>query len=219
MADNFLKGKNMARSEAVKQMSKLTILLPGGIIPPAILARVSDLLERFEFGLYVSTAQNLRLVNIAEEDLAVIKEELAAAGASFKGPGLFPMAKVCIGATSCNLGIVDTIEISRKIAERFGDRTNVKPKFKIAVSGCPAACSGAMLADIGVVATRAGFDLYVGGKGGPRPAAGKRIKKGSDLAGVLDTIESLVDFHQQNTGKKQRFAKLIEADNFPFSFI
>ena len=206
----------MKRSDAVRRMTGLTIMLPGGIVPPAILAKVSELAERYGFGIYVSTAQNLRLINIPEEDLDAVRSALAAVGAVFKGPGRFPLARVCIGAVNCNLGITDTIALATRIHERFGGREKVKPKFKIAVSGCPAACSGAMLTDIGIVATRAGFDLYAGGKGGPRPRVGRRIGRGMSETELLDAVEALVDFHDRKTGKKQRFAKLLDDPEFPF---
>ncbi len=207
----------MSRSEAVRKMTGLTVMLPGGIMPGEIMAAVHDLSRKYDFGIYLSTAQNLRLINIAEDDFEAVKAGLAAAGAVFKGPGGFPLPKVCIGAGSCKLGLVDTLEFSRLVGERFAGRKNVKPKFKIAVSGCPAACSGAMLADIGVVATRAGFNLYVGGKGGPRPRVGQRIKKGVSRDEVMYAIEILVDYHDRKTTGKQRFAKLLNADDFPFS--
>jgi sulfite reductase beta subunit-like hemoprotein len=207
----------MKRSDAVRKMTGLTIMLPGGIVPPGILARVSELADEYGFGVYLSTAQNLRLINIPEEHLEAVRSALADAGAVFKGPGRFPLARVCIGAVNCNLGIVDTIALARRIHERFGGREKVKPKFKIAVSGCPAACSGAMLTDIGIVATRSGFDLYAGGKGGPRPKTGRRIGRGMDEAALLDAIEALVDFHDRKTGKKQRFARLLDDPGFPFA--
>ncbi len=207
----------MKRSDAVRKMTGLTIMLPGGIVPPEILAKVSELAGKYGFGVYVSTAQNLRLINIAEEHLDAIRNELAAAGAVFKGPGRFPLARVCIGAVNCNLGIADTIALAMRIHERFGSREKVKPKFKIAISGCPAACSGAMLTDIGIVATRAGFDLHVGGKGGPKPRVGRRVLKGVSEGEILDAIETLVEFHDRKTGKKQRFSKLLDEPDFPFS--
>ena len=106
--------------------------------------------------------------------------------------------------------------LSQKILAAFKDKGPVKPKFKIAISGCPAACSDALLADIGIKATRSGFEVYAGGKGGPFPKVGRRIAKGADEEAVLGIIERLIAFHDQKTEKKQRFAKLMEEPDFPF---
>lgn len=196
--------------------TSLTVLLPAGQLPKNILAKVNALADIYSFELYLSTMQNLRIFNVAEEDAAAIKDELAKAGAQFKAPGKFPVPRVCIGNQSCNLGIVDTVEVSAKILEHFNTAGPVKPKFKIAVSGCPAMCSGAALTDIGIVATRSGFDIYAGGKGGPRPNIGIRIAKGVDTVKMLDIISELVRFHDAKTEKKQRMSKLLKDADFPF---
>ena len=85
----------------------LTILLPGGSLPSKVLRKVDELTEKYSFDLYLSTAQNLRLYNIAESDLASIKDELTSFGARLKGPGMFPLPRICIGNSSCNLGQID----------------------------------------------------------------------------------------------------------------
>ena len=194
----------------------LTILIPEGIVPPQILRTVTELVQQYQLGLYLSTVQNLRLLDIRDEDESKIREALAAVGAELKGPGKFPLPKICVGMSYCNLGLIDTTALSRKILAAFKDKGPVKPKFKLAISGCPAACSDALLADIGIKATRAGLEVYAGGKGGPFPKIGRRIAKGADEETVLGIIARLVAFHAEKTEKKQRFAKLLEEPDFPF---
>jgi NAD(P)H-nitrite reductase large subunit len=169
------------------------------------------------YGVYLSTVQNLRITGLSEEDLPGVKAALQAVGAEIKAPGRFPKPKVCVGKPYCNLGLVDLAALADHIRERFGDRTEVKPKFKIAMAACPASCSNALLADIGVIATRSGYDIYSGGKGGTRPRVGVRIVRGADEERVLEAIEQLVDFHHRKTGKKQRMFKLLEDPEFPFA--
>ena len=197
-------------------LKTLTILLPGGSLPFNVLAKVNKLSARYKFELYLSTAQNLRLYNIPENDLESIKDELVSMGVKLKGPGLFPTPRVCIGNLSCKLGIIDTISFSRKIMSRFGEMTDVKPKFKVALAGCPANCSNAVLTDIGIVATRQGFDIYLGGKGGSRPRTGIRVVRGGDEEKVLTVIGEVVDFHNRNTEKKKRIYKHLEDASFPY---
>jgi len=194
----------------------LTILLPGGRVPWKVLGRVSELAAAKGYGVYLTTIQNLRLTGIPEEELADVKRQLQAAGADIKGPGRFPKPRVCVGKPHCNLALIDTERLSERIWQRFGDRTEVKPKFKIAIAACPASCSNALLADIGVVATRGGFDIYCGGKGGTRPRVGVRIVRGADEEKVIEVIGELAAFHDRKTGQKQRMYKLLEDPEFPF---
>jgi len=194
----------------------LTILLPGGSLPLEILHKVDELGAKYDFDLYLSTAQNLRLYNIDESDLPAIKEALNALGVNLKGPGLFPVPRICIGKRSCNLGQIDTMALSDKILDRFGGMSDVKPKFKIAIAGCPACCPNPVMTDIGIIATRQGFDIYLGGKGGPKPKAAKRVVRQADEEQVLKVIGEVVEFHNRHTAKKQRLGKHMEHPEFPY---
>lgn len=205
------------RENEARKKVNVTILLPAGRLNLPLLSKVNELAHEYKLELYFSTAQNLRLLGIEEDTLDEIKKQLAEVGAEFKGPGKFPLPKICVGKPHCNMGIIDTEVLSNRITDHFKDRTKVKPKFKIAVSGCTLSCSGALLADIGVVATRQGFDVYVGGKGGPLPKVGQKVASKIDEDQVIELIEKLVDFHDAKTGKKQRMIKLFKEPDFCFS--
>ena len=198
------------------ETTSLTILLPAGRLPLDVLNTVNDLARQYQLEIYCSTAQNLRLMGIRQEDVAGVKSHLTAAGARFKGPGKFPIPRICIGNVDCKMGKSDPAELSQIILERFEKHTKVKPKFKIAISGCTLSCSGTKLTDIGVMATTKGYDVYVGGKAGPNPKVGRRIARQADEQQVLSVIEQLVDFHDTKTGKKQRMGKLLAEPDFPF---
>ncbi|MEN8258051.1 MAG: nitrite reductase [Thermodesulfobacteriota bacterium] len=195
----------------------VTILLPAGRLPLDIMAKAHELAAKYDLGIYCSTAQNLRLMNVPESAVDELKKALAPLGADFKGPGKFPLPRVCVSQPHCNLGLVDIEELNAKVLERFKDRANTKPKFKIALSACPLSCSGVMTTDIGVHASKKGYEIYVGGKGGPNPKKGRRIKRGATEDEVIDVIESLVEFHDRKTGKKQRMIKLLDDPEFPFA--
>ena len=196
--------------------SRLTILLPAGRLPLDIMAKASELAKQYGLEVYLSTAQNLRLMGIAEADLPVIREALADLGAQFKGPGKFPIPRVCIGKRDCTMGIGDPDRMSALILDRFFGRAKTKQKFKIAISGCTLACSGVLTTDIGLMATRNGYDIYVGGKGGPSPKVGRRIVRGATEEQALSVIQTLVDFHDSHTETKQRMIKLLDHPDFPY---
>lgn len=196
--------------------TRLTILLPAGRLPLTIMAKAHELAEKYHLEIYLSTLQNLRLMGIREEDLPAIREELAALGAQFKGPGRFPVPRVCIGVRDCTMGIGDPERMSALIAAKFKERQKTKQKLKIAISGCTIGCSGVRTSDIGIMATRKGFDLYAGGKGGTSPRAGRRILRDLDEQGVVAAVAELVEFHDAHTETKQRMAKLIDHPDFPY---
>jgi len=209
-------GSILERSKGPLKTGSLTILLTAGRMPLAVMDKANELANKYQLGIYLTTAQNLRLTGTKENDLSKIKEELLLLGIDLKSPGRFPIPRVCVGNCDCDLGLVDPYQLSRRIMEHFGARTNVKPKFKIAISGCNVSCSGAVLTDIGIMATRNGYDIYVGGKMGPSPKIGRLIFHGADEETVVKIIEELVQFHGEKTTKKQRMCDLIDHPDFPY---
>lgn len=199
------------------ETEQITILLPAGRLPLAILAEVSALAAQHGLAIYLTTLQNLRLLGVPIAVAAEIRERLSALGVEFKAPGKFPVPRICIGSPYCSLGLIDTKALSDKILERFSGRAKTKAKLKIAVSGCILSCSGTRTSDIGIVAVRHGYDVYAGGKGGAAPKIGRRILKEVTEEEVLAAIETLIDFHDRRTVSKQRMTKLIDDPGFPFA--
>ncbi|MDF1613711.1 nitrite reductase [Desulfurivibrio dismutans] len=202
-------------SDASKQ-NRLTILLPAGRLPLPVMAKAYELAERYGLEVYLSTLQNLRLMGLDEEQLAQARAELAPLGVDFKGPGKFPVPRVCIGKRDCSAGVQEPEELSRQLLAYFQDRGPFKPKIKIAISGCPFCCSGVKTTDIGIMGTKKGYDIYAGGKGGPNPVVGRRIVREADAAQVIRTVETLLSYHDVKTPKKQRLARLLGEPDFPF---
>lgn len=195
---------------------RLTILLPAGRLPLPVMAKAHELAVRYGLEVYLSTAQNLRLMGLDEEQLAAAAAELAPLGVDFKGPGKFPIPRVCIGTRDCNLGVQDPEELSARLLEHFQGRGPFKAKLKIAISGCPFCCPGVKTSDIGVMGTKKGFEVYAGGKGGPNPVVGRRIARETDAAGVLAIVDKLIAYHHDKTTKKQRMARLLGEADFPY---
>ena len=204
----------MSKQQAITK--NITILLTAGRLPQPVLAKVDELASQKGYGVYLSTVQNLRLTGIAEQEFDEVKKQLIAVGAELRAAGRFPKPKVCVGKPSCNLGLVEIDKLADKIWQKFGPRTGVKPKFKIVLAACPASCSNALLADIGVIATKSGYDIYFGGKGGTRPRVGSRIERGADEDQVLAVMEQLVALHESRPGSKLRMFKLLSDADFPF---
>ncbi len=195
----------------------VTVLLSGGLLTTEKSREINRIAGKYDLTQYVTTAQNMRLLGANEENIEEVRKALVDKGFSLKAPGKFPMAKVCVGMPFCNLGLSDTFALADSLQEHYGGRTGVKPKFKISISGCPASCGGSLLADIGIIATRKGYDVYAGGKGGPLPRVGKKVAKGLTKEEVVGAVGRIADFHAARTPKKQRVFKLVDDRNFPFS--
>ncbi len=196
--------------------TNITVLLPAGRLPLEVMNAASELAEKHGLTVYLTNEQNLRLLEIPEDRAEEIRQKFWSLGMGLKSPGIFPLPRVCVGQGNCKLGWVDPALIARRLVERCSSAQEFKPKVKIGVSACVFSCSGATIKDIGIVATKNGFNLYVGGKGGVHPQPGRRVLKAEQEEGVLRAVKEIVDFHQANTSKKQRMAKLIDDPDFPY---
>lgn len=199
-----------------EKKKNITILLPAGQVPLEIMKCVSELAEKYALGVYLSTLQNLKIINIPEPVVDEVKASLGALGADFKAPGKFPIPRTCLGKPHCDLAVIDTLEVSNAVLGHFASRKETKGKLKIAIAGCTVCCSAPKTSDIGLIATRNGYEVYAGGKGGAFPKIGRRIAKKMSEEKVMDVIEVLIDFHDRKTEKKQRMAKLLCEVDFPF---
>ena len=198
------------------EKAHLTVMLPSGKLPLDIMTKAHSLATEHNLDIYLTTAQNLRLLNIPSGTMDEIKGALAPLGATFKKKGAFPIPRACIGMPHCNHGIIDTQDLSDKILAKFASRPHTKPKFKVAISGCSTSCSNPKMTDIGIIAKQKGFDFYVGGKGGMNPLVGVRVMRDCSEEEILNAIDTLVEYHDTNTDKKHRMVKLMDRDDFPF---
>ncbi len=211
-----MEDKTAEEKTAEEKTASLTILRTAGLVDPEFFQAVADVVRRYNLTVYLSTTQNIRLLEVRESDRDEIMRELAAKGARFKGQVKFPLAKTCVSRPHCKLGKFDTFALAQRIDEHFQGWEKIKPKIKIAISGCTAACSGPMTTDIGIVGTPVGLDIYVGGKLGALPKLGRRIVRRADEDRVIAVIEELVTYHYNQPGKKLRMFKLINNDDFPY---
>jgi len=78
--------------------------------------------------------------------------------------------KFCPGNALCVMGLQDTISIAEKLKKFEG--LKLPSKMKIAISGCPNSCTEPVVRDIGLMGTKDGFTIFVGGSAGRKPRIG-----------------------------------------------
>src|SRR5690606_4685182 len=168
--------------------------IPGGEITPeklGVIARVAS-----EFGLYtkITGGQRIDLFGARLDQLPDIWAQLVEAG--FESGQAYGKAlrnvKSCVGSTWCRFGVQDSVGMAVRIELRYRG-LRAPHKLKIGVSGCARECAEARGKDVGVIATDAGWNLYVGGNGGFQPAHAQLLA--SDLEDVdnLNWLQALLN--------------------------
>ena len=83
-------------------------------------------------------------------------------------------------------------------------------KLKLGVSGCARECAEARGKDVGVIATEAGWNMYVGGNGGFTPRHAVLLAEGLSDAELLTAIDRFLMYYIFTADRLQRTAPWFE---------
>ncbi|MBO0805836.1 MAG: nitrite reductase large subunit [Nocardiopsaceae bacterium] len=185
--------------------------VPGGEITPAKLRVLAEVAE--EFGLYtkITGGQRIDLFGARLEQLPRIWRRLVDAG--FESGHAYGKAirtvKSCVGSTWCRYGVADSVGLAIELELRYRGLRSPH-KLKGGVSGCARECAEARSKDFGVIATEAGWNLYVGGNGGFRPRHAELLVSDVPRSELITIIDRFLMFYIRTADRLQRTASWVE---------
>lgn len=195
---------------------------PSGNYTEKHLAGLAKISEEYARGfVHLTVRQGIEVPFIKFEDISKVEQEVKCLGVKLgtSGPRL-RATTVCPGNNWCKRGLVDTFSLFDRIEEEKGISCGLElpHKFKIAISGCPNACTRVQASEIGIHGAvdvesrdkKIGYCLYLGGCGGKTPRNGFKLSKIFTEDEVLSVIEKVVIFYKENSKPGQRLALLIE---------
>lgn len=197
--DNFL--GNMQKDGTYSVIPRM----PGGEVTPQALNVLADVATEYNLYTKVTGAQRIGLFGVHKGDLPAVWKKLIAAGyeTGQAYAKALRMAKTCVGSTWCRFGVQDSVGLGVKLENRYkGIRTPHKMKF--GVSGCTRECAEAQGKDLGIIATDAGWNMYVGGNGGMTPRHGDLLAADLDEATLIKYIDRYLMFYVRTADKLQR---------------
>ncbi|WP_374222802.1 nitrite reductase large subunit NirB [Williamsia sp. CHRR-6] len=204
--DHFL--ANLQRNGSYSVVPRM----PGGEVTPDQLIVIGQVAK--DFGLYtkITGGQRIDMFGARVEQLPLIWRRLVEAGmesGQAYGKSLRTV-KSCVGSTWCRYGVQDAVGMAVRLEKRYrGLRSPHKIKF--GVSGCARECAEARGKDVGVIATEAGWNLYVGGNGGQRPVHAVLLATGLDDATLIAYIDRYLMFYVRTADRLQRTAPWLES--------
>ena len=181
--------------------------VPGGEITPEkliVLGRVAK-----KYGLYtkITGGQRVDLFGAPVHLLPDIWEELVDAG--FESGHAYGKAlrtvKSCVGTTWCRYGVQDAVGFAIRVENRYKG-VRAPHKIKAAVSGCVRECAEAQGKDFGLIATEAGWNLYVCGNGGAKPRHADLLAADLDEETCLKYIDRFLMYYIQTADRLTRTA-------------
>jgi nitrite reductase (NADH) large subunit len=181
--------------------------VPGGEITPDQLITIGEVAK--EFGLYtkITGGQRIDLFGARVDQLPAIWARLIAVGMESGhayGKALRTV-KSCVGRTWCRYGVQDSTSMAIELELRYRGLRSPH-KLKSAVSGCTRECAEAQSKDFGVIATEAGWNLYVCGNGGMKPQHAVLLAADLDSETLVRYIDRFLMFYIRTADRLERTA-------------
>jgi len=193
-----------------------------GVYKGEQLEKINAIAKEFGRGIvHITVRQGIEIPFIRFEDISKAETELKMAGIEAGTSGArLRVITCCPGNNWCKSGLVDTFSLAGRMERESGIKCglDLPHKFKIAISGCPNACTRPQATEIGMHGQAdirsseklMGYAIYLGGCGGKVPHNGFRMDKIFTENEVLLLVAGVVDFYHKHAKPKQRLALLIE---------
>jgi NAD(P)H-nitrite reductase large subunit len=182
--------------------------VPCGVVTSDQLRRIAAVADQFGCqALKITNAQRIALVGLRQDQVDAVWAALDLPTGHAVGDCVRSV-KACPGTTFCKRGQRDSLAVGQTL-DRLQHGRKLPAKFKIGVSGCPNQCSETAIKDLGLVGSRNGWDVWVGGSGGVAPRLAVRLARQLDDDTAIATVGRILDYYEHEAKPKERFFKFI----------
>lgn len=186
--------------------------LPGGLISVEDLKKMVNVAEKYQAKTFkITPEQRVAIIGLPGDDIDQIWDELDMKPGGFIGK-VVRSAKFCPGITHCKKGEQDSINMGMAIDEKFMGMP-LPNKAKIGVSGCPNSCAMSAVRDIGLIGTKKGWNIMVGGNSGRKPIFARKIANNLSQEDTIDLIDKIFNYYRK-VDTKRRLGHYIEKIGF-----
>ena len=199
-SDILAKGAILQRDQ---ETYAIVARLMGGVMDVAAGRRIADVAEKYGVEMLKITGDaRLSLIGVKEENIDAVYGEMGSKAQA--GTALCQQyIKVCPGNTFCQRGQQDTLDLARKIDERFYPYPKISAKVKIGIAGCFNSCAEPAIKDIGLIGLPKGWTLMVGGAGGRDPMIAEIIARNLSDDDVIEIMEKLLKYYRGLSSRPQ----------------
>ncbi len=186
--------------------------VPPGDASDAQMDLIADLADRYSFGeVRVTHTQNLLLADVEQNRAYELWQQLDRAGLATPNIGTLTDIICCPGLDFCSLANAGSIDVAKRINERFEDYDYIYDlgEIDIKMSGCMNACGHHHVGNIGILGVDKGgeewYQITIGGAAGADAALGSVIGPSVPKAQVAETIEHLLEVYVEQRESEERF--------------
>ncbi|MDZ7693045.1 MAG: (2Fe-2S)-binding protein [Balneolaceae bacterium] len=155
-----------------------------------------ELAKKYDLYTKITGGQRINMMGAHVDQLPDIWEDLIEAG--FESGHAFGKAlrtvKSCVGSVWCRYGLHESVSFAIEIEKRYRG-LRAPHKLKGGVSGCVRECAEAQAKDFGIIATEAGWNLFVCGNGGTNPQHAKLLATDLDEETLVKYLDRFLMFY------------------------
>ena len=210
-------GDLIMKKGAILQRDKKTYAIvpriPAGLLTSESLENFSRVVKKFNIHtVKIIAEERIALLGIKLEDIDPIWKELGIEMSHAKGL-CFHYVQTCPGDDWCKYGVDDSMSMGLELEEMF-HKTVFPAKLKFGVSGCTMCCGGSYIRDIGVIGTRKGWTMAIGGRAGANPQTGIILKIQLSKAEVIALVQKFLKYYIKNALNKERVHRFVKRIGF-----
>jgi sulfite reductase (NADPH) hemoprotein beta-component len=186
--------------------------VPPGDASDAQMDLIADLADRYSFGeVRVTHTQNLLLADVEQSRAYELWQQLGEAGLATPNIGTLTDIICCPGLDFCSLANAGSIDVAKRINERFEDYDYIYDlgEIDVKMSGCMNACGHHHVGNIGILGVDKGgeewYQITIGGAAGADASLGSVIGPSVPKAQVAETIEHLLEVYVEQRDSEERF--------------
>ncbi len=184
---------------------------PGGELTPDQIIAIGEVAKKFDLYTKITGGQRIDLFGAHLSQLPLIWKDLIDAGLETGhayGKSLRTV-KSCVGSTWCRFGLQDSVDMAVVLENRYKGLRSPH-KLKMAVSGCVRECAEAQSKDVGLIATEAGWNIFVCGNGGVTPRHADLLAADIDTETAIKYIDRFLMYYVRTADKLTRTAPWLE---------
>lgn len=186
--------------------------MPGGLTSVEELKKIIQVAEKYDVEVIkLTSAQRMALIGFKEDQLDQAWADLGMERAHPKGK-VVRSVKFCPGNDLCKYGLQDSIKLGREIDEKYHGM-ELPNKAKMGISGCKLGCAQSRVKDVGLLGTKSGWTMVIGGSAGARVREARTIAKDLSDPQVFQLIDAIFDYYHQNA-TRERLGAMVDSIGF-----
>jgi len=117
--------------------------------------------------------------------------------------------KICPATHFCKRAVQDAVTLGLELDKQYHGMM-LPSKFKIGVSGCMNSCSESAVKDLGLIGTRKGYTVMIGGSAGLKPRLADVLIEDVPQEDVLSLVDKVVTYYKENGKSYERMGTMIQ---------